>query len=223
MLSYEQLINQNKAFADAHYVIKNFGNGERWQINDHSQDPSFKYPLMYVEDLANNSSDGSYTYSFKIWFVTRVEAPSDRNGEILYAEYAKAKSDMIQCAKDLVAFWVQDTNFPTMELDKSVSIDTFIDYDRDEFTGCSLTINFIDSFDYNHCLIPMDGVPTPPNPCAPVKIFEDGILVDTVESGGSYSYSSGGSFLYDVYLNNVDTGDNVTVDGTDITINLGDY
>ena len=154
MLSYEQLINQNKAFSDAHYVIKNFGNGERWQINDHSQDPSFKYPLMYVEDLSNSFADGTYTYSFKFWFVTRVEAPNSRNGEILYAEYAKAKSDMIRCAQDLIAFWVKDTDNPLMEVSKSGSVETFIDYDRDEFTGCSVDVNFEIAFDYNKCLIP---------------------------------------------------------------------
>lgn len=66
------------------------------------------------------------------------------------------------------------------------------------------------------------GTPTSVTTCLPVYIYEDGILVDTVASGGSYSYTSGGggSFTYDLYLDGVDTGQNITVDGTDITINI---
>jgi hypothetical protein len=49
-------------------------------------------------------------------------------------------------------------------------------------------------------------------------IYEDGILVDTVASGGTYSYTSGGSFTYSFYVDGVDTGSDVVVDGTDIDI-----
>lgn len=46
-------------------------------------------------------------------------------------------------------------------------------------------------------------------------VITDGAGVKKIEVAQEY--------VYDVYLNSVDTGDNVTVDGTDITINLGDY
>lgn len=161
MLSYNELIKINKQFADNHYVIKNFGNGERWQIVDHQQTASFKYPLMFIEDLPSNTGEKLFSYAFRIWFVTRVEAPSERGTELLYAEFAKGKSDMIACAKDFIAFWVQDTNYPELELNRSVNIETFIDKDPDNFTGCYMDVRFDVVMNYDNCIIPMDGVPSP--------------------------------------------------------------
>ena len=162
MLSYSRIIELNNDFADAHYLIENFGNGERWQINDHDQDATFKYPLMWMEDLPNSASQGEYIYAFQVWFVTRVEPPKDKGAEILYAEYAKGKSDMLQCAKELVSYWVQDNDYPSMDIDKNISIETFIDTTKDNVTGCSLTIRFREAFNYNNCVIPMAGTPTAP-------------------------------------------------------------
>lgn len=51
--------------------------------------------------------------------------------------------------------------------------------------------------------------------------FETGAAV--VPSGGSFNCVSSGSYDYDIILNSVDTGQNVTIDGTDVTLNLGDY
>jgi len=162
MLSYEKIIAINKEFADNHWIIQNFGNGERWQIVDHDQDASFKYPLMYIEDLPFPVGNKELSYSLRVWFVTRVEAQEDRGSELLYSEYAKAKSDMVRCATDLVAFWVQDVNYPSLEIDKNVSINTFTDRTKDKDTGCYVDIRLKEAFPYDSCIIPMDGV-TPPD------------------------------------------------------------
>jgi len=114
-----------------------------------------------MEDLASNTGEKRFSYAFRVWFVTRVEAPKERGTELLYAEFAKGKSDMIACAKDLIAFWVQDTNYPELELDRSVNIETFIDSDPDNFTGCYADIRFNVVMNYDNCIIPMDGVPLP--------------------------------------------------------------
>lgn len=185
MLSYEKIISINKDFADNHYVIKNFGNGERWQINDHDQDPTFKYPLMYIEDLPFPVGNKQFQYSLRVWFVTRVEAPEDRGLELLYSEYAKGKSDMVQCATDLVAFWVQDTNYPTLDIDKNVNIQTFIDRGEDKFTGCYVDVRFKEVFDYNNCIIPMDGVPAPEEEQVTITINSDSFT--TVDCNTTYN------------------------------------
>lgn len=185
MLSYEKIISINKDFAENHYVIKNFGNGERWQISDHDQDPSFKYPLMYIEDLPFPVGNKQFQYSLRAWFVTRVEAPEDRGSELLYAEYAKAKSDMVQCATDLIAFWVQDTNYPTLDIDKNVTVQTFIDRGEDKFTGCYVDVKFKEVFDYNNCIIPMDGVPTPDPDEVTITINSDSFV--SVDCNNTYN------------------------------------
>lgn len=154
MLSYNEIIKANKTFSDNHLVIKNFGNGERWQINDHDQVPTFKYPLMWMEDLPNSTSEKEWVYNFRVWFVTRVKTPINKDNQLMYSEYAKAKSDMIQCAQDLMAYWVQDILYPSLEIEKSTNLETFIDTQLDKITGCSIDISFRVNFNYNNCLIP---------------------------------------------------------------------
>ena len=155
MLSYNQIISLNKTFADNHYVIQNFGNGERWQVTDHNQTPSFKYPLMWMEDLPNTASKGEYSYAFRVWFVTRVESPKSRGTELLYTEFAKAKSDMIQCAQDLASYWVQDVSQPTLDVGTQFSIEPFTDQTPDNITGCYMDIRFSVAFTYDSCIIPI--------------------------------------------------------------------
>ncbi len=242
MLSYNQIIKLNKEFADNHYVLQNFGNGERWQVVDHNQDATFKYPLMWMEDLISPVQDKEFIYSFRIWFVTRVEAPSDRDGNPIYFEYAKGKSDMIQCAQDLIAYWVQDNNYPSMDIDRSVSIETFIDTTDDKLTGCYADIRFRETFNYDSCIIPVEGASTPPSTDVVLTINDSAFATYTQgttnnitvkDTNGAEVGSKVGSewivpaasssFTYDLLINSVDTGTDLTVDGSNITINLGDY
>ena len=154
MLSYNELIKINKQFADNHYVIKNFGNGERWQIIDHQQTASFKYPLMFMEDLPMPFGDHSFTFNFRVWFVTRVEAPKERGTELLYAEFAKGKSDMIRCAQDFYSNWIQDIDYVEIDFQRTGNLETFIDQDPDNYTGCYVDVAFLTNFNYDKCLIP---------------------------------------------------------------------
>ena len=212
MISYKKLIDIHEAFANAHYEIKNFGNGERWQVTDHDQDSFFKYPLMWIEDRPQRSLNKEWVYSFRIWFVTRVESPENRTEDLLYQEYKVAKSLMVQCAQDLISFWAKDTTYPFISLDRSISIETFTDREPDRLTGCYVDINFSVAFDYNKCIIPMGNMPTPENPCQPVLIYENGILVATVDSGGTYSYVSGGGSV-NVTVNSKNTDDEIVATG----------
>lgn len=58
--------------------------------------------------------------------------------------------------------------------------------------------------------------------CQPVTITENGVFQEYVPAGGTFDYTSGGggSFTYDLYLDGVDTGQDILVDGTNITINI---
>jgi hypothetical protein len=155
MLSYNQIIKLNKEFADAHQVIQTFGNGEPFKKTDHDQEPTYKYPLMWMEDTTNPVQNKQYGYSFIVSFLTRVETPSDRGSELIFHEYAKAKSDMIQCLQDLVAYWVQDTNYPSMGIDTNISVELLEDVTPDKLSGCQATITWYENFDYNNCIIPI--------------------------------------------------------------------
>ena len=141
---------------------------------------------MFVEDLPFSGQTKEFTYTLRCWFVTRVEAPTDRGSDLLYSEYATAKSSMVQCALDLVSYWVQDTNYSSLEIDKNFNIETFIDKTKDRDTGCYIDLRFRDVFNYDSCIIPMDGVTPPPSSeCSPVTVTLNGVTPLTNAESGS--------------------------------------
>jgi hypothetical protein len=111
---------------------------------------------MFVEDLPFSGQTKEFTYSLRVWFVTKVEAPTDRGSDLLYSEYASAKSAMVQCALDLVSYWVQQTETSTLDMDRNFNIETFIDKTKDRDTGCYIDLRFRIPFTYDSCIIPKD-------------------------------------------------------------------
>jgi len=222
MLTYNQIIKISRAFQQSSQVLKNFGNGGEADMVLHNQQATYKYPLIWMQDSSSPYQDGIESFSFRVMFMAPVVTLKDRGTDLMSTNVNEVKSDMIQCARDFIAYWVQQTDsYDTLGFDRNVNRETFEDYTVDKLTGCSIDIRFYQPMRYDECIIPM-GTPTPlPDTCSPVLIFENGILVETVASGGTYSYTStGDSFTYDIYVNSVDTGQDILVDGTDFTINI---
>jgi len=170
----------------------------------HNQQATYKYPLMWMQDSASPYQDGIESFSFRVVFMAPVVTLKERGTDLISTNVNEVKSDMSQIANHFIAYWVQQTdNYDTLALDKSVNRETFEDYTDDKLAGCWIDIRFYQPMTYDECGIPM-GTPTPlPDTCAPVLIFEDGVLVDTVASGGIYSYTSGGgSFTFAIGILN---------------------
>lgn len=160
MTSYKKIIAYNKAFADAHHQIETFENGELWQSGSHNQQPTFKYPLMFLQDLPHSSPDRQYVYRFRAWFRDKTPALKRKEANTtLNSNYNEVKSRMIEVAKDFIAYWVRQTDYPVITVEKSFNITTFVMDGDDMCTGCYVDIGIVDPFDYNECVIPMDGVP----------------------------------------------------------------
>lgn len=206
MITYKTIVIASKAFADNHHIIKNFGNGELWQLSDHDQDSNFLYPLMYMVDVPSSPGPKSWVYAFRVYFVSRVEAPTNRDGNPIFFEYTDAKSQMIACAQDFISYWVQDNNYK-MTIDQALGVTTFIDVQEDNVTGCYIDLRFVVPFTYDSCVIPMDGVPDPDS--LNVEIYINDTLYFTLTPGSS------------LMLNVIDTnGDPVdaVIDNTNIIV-----
>lgn len=221
-LTYNQIIKLSRAFQQAHHVLKNFGNGPGYNMVLHNQQVTYKYPLIWMEDLPSNYQEGIQSFNFRVHFMAPVVTLHDRGTDLMDVNPNEVKSDMIECANSFIAYWVNQTNeSDTLAFDKSISRTTFEDETPDKLTGCSIDIRFYQPFDYDVCSLPMGTPTTQPDTCAPVLIFENGALVDTIASGGTYSYVSGPSeFTYDLYFNGSDTGTDIVIDGDPITINF---
>lgn len=206
MITYKTIVNACNAFADNHHIIKGFGAGELWQINDHDQDSAFEYPLQYMVDVPSSPGPKSWTYAFRVYFVSRVEAPKDRDGNPIYFEYTSEKSAMLSCAQDFLSYWVQDVNYK-LTIEQSLGVTTFIDAQEDGVTGCYVDIRFVVPFGYDSCIIPMDGVADPPS--LNVEVYVNDVL--------RYTLTPGSELLLNVIDTNGDPVD-ATISGSNIVV-----
>lgn len=219
-VTYNQIIQASRAFATAHFGLKNFGNGQQYDVTMHNQTATEKYPLMWMEDKSMPIENGVEVFNFRVYFLSTNATIKDRETDLMSTNVNEIKSDMKRIAGDFLSYWNQDEDYPILNVDKSALIETVEDITEDRLSGVYIDIRFRQAFNYNRCIIPMSGVDPPASTCAPVFIYENSILVETVPSGGQYSYVTSSSFTYDLYFDGEDTGEDITIDGTDITINL---
>ena len=117
--TYNQVIQRNKLFSEAHYKLKGFGNGLYSDVLDKNQVATYKYPLMFMEDLPAPMSPGVETFAFRVHFFSPVASHEGLGLNVTEINPNEIKSDMRQCAKDLLAFWVKDHDFPDFSIIKN--------------------------------------------------------------------------------------------------------
>lgn len=217
-LSYNQILKLNEDFATAHPKINNFGNGADFDMVLSDQENPYRYPILWFVDLPNPVQIGIETFSWEVWALAPVEQLENKDGDFMLVNYNEVKSDMKKVLLDLLSYWAQDHTY-NLRLEKNLSIELVQDVTPDLLTGAKMTLTLSQPFTFNKCAIPLSPIDPLPNPCAPVLIFENGILVETVPSGGTYSYTSGGggSQIYNILYKGVSQG-TITFDGTNKTI-----
>lgn len=222
MQTYNQIIKLNRQFAEAHYQIKTFGNGEAYNIVLHDKQDWFNYPLMWMEDLQQAFNDNEFTYNFRVYFVAQVAQLREEETDLENSNENEVKSDMIQCAQDLLSFWAKDTTYPELDLIKTGSIQTFTDKFSDRVTGCSVDLKLKQGFRYNKCAIPMSGVTPPPSvACLPVAVSVNSVSFGEVASGGAFDLN----VLFDGTAVGEKVGDDLIVsaeyeNGTPVGVNV---
>ena len=222
MQTYNQIIKLNRQFAEAHYQIKTFGNGEAYNIVLHDKQDWFNYPLMWMEDLQQAFNDNEFTYNFRVYFVAQVAQLREEETDLENSNENEVKSDMIQCAQDLLSFWAKDTTYPELDLIKTGSIQTFTDKFSDRVTGCSVDLKLKQGFRYNKCAIPMSGVTPPPSvACLPVSVSVNSVSFGEVASGGAFNLN----VLFDGTAVGEKVGDDLIVsaeyeNGTPVGVNV---
>ena len=136
MLSYQSVIERFQEFAEAHYIVESYGTGEAWQIIEHNKLKNRKYPMMWVEDQPFPHTTGEAIYAFRVYFVAQVATLKNATATTLeQTNVVEVKSDMLQCAQDLIAYWVQDHVYDELDFDKNVLATPFHDEFNDNLTG----------------------------------------------------------------------------------------
>ncbi len=187
MVSYNQIIKLLRDFSDNHFILKSYGNGEPWELVENSQHLDLEYPMMWVQDQPNNTVKGEETFKFRIFFLNQVATLKEKTATTLNeTNINEVKSDMRQCALDFIGYMAQDTNYPELEIDRNVSIVSFVDDFNDKLTGWYIDINIKQIYRFSACNIPMSGITPPPSgTCDPAIININSVLYGNVASGAT--------------------------------------
>ena len=100
------------------------------------------------------------------------------------------ESDTLQTCRDIYNTMNNSARWQTIGRVQSCSVTKFINRGGDEVAGHEMTMNFLIRDRDGVCGLPMgsyDFDQVTGSLCSPVQIYEDGILIDTVPSGGIYN------------------------------------
>lgn len=100
------------------------------------------------------------------------------------------ESDTLQTCRDIYNIMNNSTRWQATGRVQSCSVTKFINRGGDEVAGHEMTMNFLIRDRDGVCGLPMgsyDFDQVTGSLCSPVQIYEDGILIDTIPSGGIYN------------------------------------
>ena len=185
-LTYNQIIKLLRDFTDSHFILKSFGNGEPWELVESSTVSDINYPMMWVQDQPNTIQQGEEIYNFRIYFLNQVATLKEKTDTTLNeTNVNEVKSDMRQCATDLISYFAQDTNYPDLNINRTVNLTSFTEDFNDTLTGWYIDLRFNQAFKFSSCNLPIDGIPAPPSvTCEDGVITINGIDFSSVVSGG---------------------------------------
>lgn len=188
-----QLNRELRAIAQSHEQINSF----EWKdfaraINE----SSVTYPLMnaYIDASSGQMSYNITPLNLVIIFSDKVYK-SLRNID-------DTESDLFQLARDVFNVMNRSPRWQSIGKILSVTIDKFGSAagmkGADEVAAVGMRMQFKLFDTASTCDLPMDGYDFESSnypACEPVLIYENGVLVATIQSGGTYSYESGGEVL----------------------------
>jgi len=147
-VTYNNIITKLEEFANDHYQINEFNNGDLWECVQHDQFSSFNYPLLFVVDSSSSLEQGAINLGFDLLCMDLVDKDESNENEI--------KSDALQILLDVVAYMEKLLNdeWYFLQIQKSSSLESFTERFDDELTGWKINITLKQPLTYNECQIP---------------------------------------------------------------------
>lgn len=182
--SLNQIISLFQEVAEKHKQINSFYFGSFLSA---MKEENITYPILVVDALSVGIDRNQLNLNLIISVADKVFKDHDNMNEV--------QSDTLQIVNDITMTLESDKWKAFSNVSGTSQASRFIERGLDEVTGWAMNLGLQITSKKDLCQIPFDNYDFDGDylrGCDPVKIFEDGILVDTVESGGSYSYSSGG-------------------------------
>ena len=182
MITYNNIIEALRNFAENHFFIQTFTNGN---VEELDLDKETDYPILHVNYLGADYDTNSKNYNFEIYIV---DVPTDKLDKISYQ--TEVISDAEQCAEDLLAditngfnVFQFDDNYET----SGANVTPIEEEGSNVLAGVVLDITITVGYVYDACNAPLTGV-TPPSAgaCDAGDVRNtDSSYTSTVASGGT--------------------------------------
>ncbi len=185
-MTYNQIIEINRAFSVAHDMIHNFGNGEEYDIGLDDKESPYRYNIMWMRDLASPIVTGLESFSFRVYFLGLVTELEHREGDLISTNRNEVMSDMRSVAIDFLAYWKQNTVYKDLRFSVTTNIIPHEYFTPDGLFGVQIDVQFQFTQSFNKCIIPMSGIPTPES--QDVSIYGNDTLMVTVACGNNYEF-----------------------------------
>lgn len=187
MKTYNQIVSALSSIAAAHLQLKQFGNGDEWELVLNAQTyQQFQYPILWAVDVPAQVDEKVVTTKFRLIVADVVKRGEGNENEV--------KSDCFQIALDVMAqlYDIKQTQNYVWEIQRSTQLIPFTEKYDDYLTGWAFEISLNQLYNWSSCAVP-SGVPTGISP-EYVTIYDtDGVTVlATIAPGNSYTVTGGG-------------------------------
>jgi hypothetical protein len=194
-LTLNRLIEEFSVMSSDHEMLESFFYGD---FNKIISSNKIKHTALLM-----NTSDGVLDenfISFRLELACMDKVFNDQSN------LNDVESDTIQILQDIFSVISYSNRWQSFsKVQSSATVRKFISKGEDMVTGWSMTLNLQVKRKNGICSVPLEGYNfegSYTSYCAGVRIFEDGILVEVVPSGGRYDYTSSGGSI-DVYVNDI--------------------
>jgi hypothetical protein len=185
-VTYNQIIERNQEFSNAHDDLNNFGVGGDFDMVLGDQENPYRYPLMWMEDLPSPIETGLESFNFRVYFLGQVTELEHREGDLISTNRNEVISNMRSVAIDFLSYWKQLRSDNNVRFSILTTINVSEDITPDKLFGVNIDVSFKVLQTFNKCIIPMSGIPTPES--QDVSIYGNDTLMVTVACGNNYEF-----------------------------------
>ena len=149
MYTLNEILTLIENQAAAHLQVKQYGQGDVWEINPKELD----YLVLWAIEESVVLSERTLTYNIRLLAMDRVLPGEENEQEVM--------SDTIQVLLDFVAYFRQ-LHTTDLSIQTSVSFEPFTERFDDKVSGHACVLSITQPYDYNKCQIPQTTNTIPP-------------------------------------------------------------
>ena len=153
MITYNNIVQRFKEFADNHFFIQTFTHGSPEDVD---LTKFTEFPLMHLVYTGATYDDGSKTYNLEVYIL---DLPNDKQGKV--EPQREAVSDAEQCAEDIIADVKNGGNIFLFAEDYEVvnaTTSPLEEANSNVLSGVLLDLSVQIPYQWDSCNAPIDGV-----------------------------------------------------------------